>query len=113
MEETIISKGIPLQICDVFLQELNKVDAQEISYVNLAALLEPFLFAVANCRNKILVQRIIERIFSPILENNITILNDEDSENKDEDQNEEINYDPKLGKWVDGGKLPPKTFKEI
>ena len=30
-EETVISKGIPLQICDVFLQELNKVDGEEIS----------------------------------------------------------------------------------
>ena len=72
MEETIISKGIPLQICDVFLQELNKVDATEISYRNLAALLEPFLHAVANCRNKILIQRINERVFMPLMENNTT-----------------------------------------
>ena len=39
VEVNLICKGIPLQICDVFLQELNKVDAENISYVNLAALL--------------------------------------------------------------------------
>ena len=39
VEVNLICKGIPLQICDVFLQELNKVDAETISYVNLAALL--------------------------------------------------------------------------
>lgn len=58
VESNLICKGIPLQICDVFLQELNKVDAENISYVNLAALLEPFLGALGNCRNKILLQRI-------------------------------------------------------
>lgn len=28
-------------------------------------------------------------------------------------EEEEINYDPKKGKFIDGGKLPPKTQKEI
>jgi hypothetical protein len=56
----------------VFLSELNKVDALEISYKNLAAILDPFLYSVANCRNKILVQRIVDKIFMPLLENNVT-----------------------------------------
>lgn len=34
--DELVSRGIPLQICDVFLQELNKVDAENISYANLA-----------------------------------------------------------------------------
>ena len=35
-----------------------------------------------------------------------------DQEDTDESSTE-INYDPKKGKWVDGGKLHPKTFKEV
>jgi len=54
------------------LQELNRSDSLNISLENLASMLEPFLYALANCRNKILVNRIIERVFEPLLENNIT-----------------------------------------
>jgi hypothetical protein len=68
----VISKGIPLQICDVFLQELNKVDGEEISFKHLSSVLDPFLNGLANCRHRILVQRIKEKIFLPLLENNIT-----------------------------------------
>ena len=46
-----------------------------------------------------------------MLENNVT---PSDNESSGEDTEEsEVNYDPKKGKWVDGGKLPPKTIKEI
>ena len=106
-EENFVSKGIPLQISDVFLQELNKVDAEGISYLNLATLLEPFLYALGNCSNTILLQRLREKVFAPLLENNVT---PEEKEQEDtDDSSAEINYDPKKGKWVDGGKLPPKT----
>ena len=110
-----MSKGIPLQICDVFLQELNKVDAEDISYKNLAKLLEPFLVTLGNCKNNILLQRLLEKVFGPLLENNTTPDSDDNSSNDETDDNSaEINYDPMRGKkWVDGGKLPPKTFKEI
>ncbi|CDW79764.1 ribosomal rna processing protein 1 homolog b-like [Stylonychia lemnae] len=109
MEETIISKGIPLQICDIFLQELNRSDSLNISLTNLGSILEPFLYAVANCRNKILVNRIVERVLEPLLENNVTV-----QETSDSEEEEEItNYDPKLGKYIDGGKLNPKTQREI
>jgi len=38
-------------------------------------------------------------------------VNDDSS---DTQEDEPVNYDPKKGKkWVDGGKLPPKTQKEI
>jgi Nucleolar protein,Nop52 len=72
LEENTISKGIPLQVCDVFLQELNKVDADSISYKDLAQLLSPFLYALGNCRNKTLTQRILEKVFNPLLDNNVT-----------------------------------------
>lgn len=104
LEDSLISKGIPLQICDVFLQELNKVDAQEISCSNLSLILEPFLYSVAHCKSRILIERIIEKIFTPLLENNVT----EEVHESEESEEEEINYDPKKGKWIDGGKMNPK-----
>ena len=110
-EENTVSKGIPLQVCDVFLQELNKADAEGISYLAIADLLSPFLSAVGKCKNKTLVARIIEKVFYPLLENNVT---PEGANESDTDESSsEINYDPKKGKWVDGGKLHPKTQKEI
>jgi hypothetical protein len=87
------------------LQELNRSDSLNISLVNLGSILEPFLHALANCRNKILVNRVIEKVFEPLLENNITILETSDSD----EEEEVVNYDPKLGKYIDGGKLNPKT----
>ena len=108
-----MSKGIPLQLCDVFLQELNKVDAENISYGHLASLLSPFLQALGTCKNRTLRERIIEKVFEPLLENNVTPENKEGSEGETDDSSSEINYDPKRGKWVDGGKINPKTQKEI
>jgi len=52
----------------------------------------------------------IERVFEPLLENNITQLEASDS---DEEEEQVVNYDPKNGKYVDGGKLNPKTQREI
>lgn len=106
-EENTVSKGIPLQLCDVFIQELNKVDAESISYTALASLLSPFLHALGNCRNRTLRERIVEKVFEPLLENNVTPENKE-SDGETDDSSSEVNYDPKLGKYVDGGKLPPK-----
>jgi hypothetical protein len=52
-----------------------------------------------------LVQRVVEKVFTPLLENNVTNI-----ENETESEEDEIeNYDRTKGKWVDGGKLPPKT----
>ena len=110
-EENTVSKGIPLQVCDVFLQELNKVDAEGISYKAIADILNPFLWAVGNCKNKTLVARIVEKVFHPLLENNVTPSKEDEGDTDESSQ--EINYDPKKGKYIDGGKLPPKTQKEI
>jgi hypothetical protein len=112
MEESLIAKGIPLQVCDIFLQELNKVDPN-ISFVDLTRMLSPYLYSLANCRNRQLVLRIVEKIMHPILENNITIP-EPDTDSDDDKPQEPINHDKMKGdKWVDGGKLPPKTFKEL
>ena len=46
------------------------------------------------------------------MENNITP-SGESSEDDTDESSSEVNYDPKKGKYVDGGKLPPKTKKEI
>jgi len=81
---------------------LNKVDSEDISFMNLSSILEPFLYAMARCRNRVLVDRIKERIFIPILENNVTQDMEESSDEDDKNEEQE-------GKWVDGGKLPPKT----
>lgn len=43
----------------------------------------------------------------PLLENNVT--EEEKSDESQEEDYENINYDPQLGKWVDGGKLHPRT----
>lgn len=97
MEETLISNGIPLQICDIFLQELNKVDSENISFMNIANLLSPFLQTLANCRNRMLIERIKEQIFMPILENNIT------PEQENGEESEEESMIRKDGTWKDGG----------
>jgi Nucleolar protein,Nop52 len=110
--ENTTSKGIPLQICDVFIQELNKADSEGISYSSLACVLEPFLQTLGTCRNGTLKERIIEKVFDPILENNVTQSESENEGDTDESSSE-INYDPRKGKYVDGGRLNPKTQKEV
>jgi hypothetical protein len=88
----------------VFIQELNKADADGISYKSIASMLSPFLQALGTCKNRTLTQRVIEKVFEPL----------RSDENETDDSSSEINYDPQKGtKWVDGGKLPPKTQKEI
>jgi hypothetical protein len=109
MEESIVSKGIPLQLCDVFLEELNQVDSQDISTSQLSSLLEPFLFAMSRCSNKILCLRIKERVFLPLLENNITPVLEEEDEVKEVKAGDE--GAPK--KWHDGGKYSVQMQKEI
>lgn len=106
VEDELASKGIPLQICDIFLQELNQVDSQDISFTNLAAILDPFLYTMAHSSNRILINRIQEKVFLPILENNVTV----EEKTADETETLDANGQPK---WRDGGKLPLKTEKEI
>lgn len=73
-------------------------------------MLEPFLYGLAHCKNKILVNRIIEKVFEPLLENNVTT---QESETSSDEEEEVINYDPAKGRYIDGGKLNPKTQREV
>jgi ribosomal RNA-processing protein 1 len=65
-----VSRGIPLHISDIFLQELNLVDGDKISHMNLQAILDPFLESVSKSENQILLVRLVEKVFMPLLEGN-------------------------------------------
>jgi hypothetical protein len=103
MAET--ASGILLQICDIFVQEINKVDSQA-SLDTLASLLEPFLMSLGSITNREVKDRISDNIFKPLLENNKTIK--EDSSDEEELVKLEHHH-----RHVDGGKLPPKVVKEL
>ena len=100
------ASGIPLQICDVFIQEYNKVDS-DAPLETIASLLQPFLKSMAAISNHEIQERIRDSIFHPLLENNKT--QPEESETDEEVQaRREHHY-----RHVDGGKLNPKTKQEI
>jgi len=101
MADTTTALGIPLQICDVYLPELCKIDS-EISFETLANLLHPFLHTAATTNCKLLGERICERVFNMLLESNVTLPNESDLSSDEED----------LSK-VDGGKLSKRTRKEL
>jgi hypothetical protein len=92
-----------LQIVDVFVPELGKVD-NEVSLDTLAAFLDPFLTALATTENVAISERIHDSIFIPLLESNVTQLNssDEDSSSEEEDLTK-----------VDGGKLSKRSREAI
>ena len=85
---------------------MNKVD-KVISLENMASLLDPFLKALISISNKEIKERISENVFKPLLENNKTI-----KENSSDDE-EEMAKKEHRHRHVDGGKLNPKTEKEI
>lgn len=100
--------GIVLQICDIFITEVNKID-KEASLETLANLLEPFLIALGKAKTKEVKDRIIGNIFHPILENNKTQTESSDEEAAAAELAKQEHYH----RHVDGGKLPPKTVVEI
>ena len=67
----------------------------------LAKLLQPFLHSLAKLDKGELQSRILEKIFYPLLDNNVT-----QPEEDDEEWLKEAEY---KHRHVDGGKLPPKT----
>lgn len=89
-----------MQICDVFLPELCKVDDQ-VSFETISALLRPFLTTLATSPYALFKERIVERVFDSLLESNITIPSDSESSGEED-----------LTK-VDGGKFSRKTRKEL
>jgi len=66
----------------------------------------PFLKALGHLPNGELKERIVDNIFKPILENNKTV-------NEESDDEEVMKKKEKYHRTIDGGKLPPKTQKEI
>jgi len=66
------AQGISLQICDVFVPELGKIDKDEITLEQIAELIKPFMNALAKTPYVVLKERITERIFDPLLESNVT-----------------------------------------
>ena len=102
----VTASGIALQICDVFVQELNKVD-KDVSLEILVKILDPFLRALGKLTNGELKERITSSIFNPLLENNKTM------KEESSDDEEAMAKKEKWHRTVDGGKLPPKTEKEI
>lgn len=72
-------------------------------------MLEPFLYGLANCKNRIIINRIIEKVFEPLLENNVT----NHAESSDSEDETTGFYDHAKGKFIDGGKMNPRTRKEV
>lgn len=100
------ASGVTLQICDIFLQELNQTDSS-LSLERISDLLYPFMKALASIENREVKERIIEKIFHPILENNKTVV--EPSSSDEEEMQKREHYH----RHVDGGKMHPRTVKEI
>ena len=95
------AQGLLLQIVDIFVAEMGKVNNQ-ISLSSLSELLDPFLHTLANTTQSLLLERIRENIFHPLLQSNVTL----DSESEEDSEPEDL-------KAVDGGKLSKKTRKEV
>ena len=101
----VTAQGIPLQICDIFLKEMNRVDS-DVSLDDLAQIIDPFLKALGKIHSGELKERILSQVFHPLLENNKT----KEETSSDE---EELEKQEKYHRYVDGGKMPPKTVKEV
>lgn len=78
-----------------------------ISLETIADLLHPFLKALGSIENREVKDRIKENIFKPLLENNKT---KQDHTSSDE---EELQKREHYHRHVDGGKMHPRTVKEI
>jgi hypothetical protein len=85
---------------------MNKVD-EKASLETLADLLNPYLKALAGIENNVLKDRIIEKVFNPLLENNKTV---PDPGSSDE---EELQKRMHYHRHFDGGKMHPRTQKEV
>lgn len=103
----LIASGIPLQICDVFVAEMNNIDSKA-SLERLAALLDPFLKALGQLSNGEIKERIIENIFHPLLENNKTEVVEDSSDEEERFKRLEHRH-----RYVDGGKMNPRTQKQV
>lgn len=64
--------------------ELGKLDAKDISLETIAILLKPFLTCMATSSSSILRIRLKDRIFTPLLESNVTMPDSSDEEEEEE-----------------------------
>ena len=101
-QENASAQGICLQICDVFIPELGKVDKDSISLEQIGKLLRPFMTAMAKSEQTAFKERIVDRIFEPLLESNVT------EPGSDESESEEENL-----ALVDGGKMSKRSRKAV
>lgn len=70
-------------------------------------MLDPFLKALAAIQNREVKERIIDNIFHPLLENNKTL--PEPGSSDEEEMVKKEHYH----RHIDGGKMNPRTVKEI
>lgn len=100
MKDPLRAQGLLLQLTDVYIPELGKVD-NLISLNNLAQLLKPFLYLLASTDSNVVRERVQDNVFNPLIQSNVTPPEDsEDSEPEDITQ-------------VDGGKLSKATRREV
>lgn len=102
-QDGLTPKGVCLQISDIFIQELNKTKS-ECSLDIIAQLLDPFLRSLGQLESGEIKERIISKIFRPLLENNKT---------QDLPDEEEMEEAERKHRFVDGAKLPPQRRLEI
>ena len=100
--DNLSAQGICLQITDVFVPELGKIDKDGISLDQIGALLKPFLKALAQSEQSLLKERIMDHIFDPLLESNVTQKDSDDSESEEENL-----------ALVDGGKMSKRSRKAV
>ena len=101
--DELTPEGICLQIADVFIAELNKIKP-DCSLDLMARLLEPFLKSLGQLEAGRIKDRIVDKIFKPLLENNTTMTQ------MDLDELEEAD---RKHRYVDGAKLPPQRRLQI
>ena len=67
----------------MFVVELGKIDAKDISLETLAVLIKPFLTGMATSSSSIFREHLKDRIFTPLLESNVTMPSESDDEEDD------------------------------
>ena len=105
--DNLSAVGICLQITDVFIPELGKIDKDGISLDQIGSLLKPFMKALAQSKSQSLKERIIEHVFDPLLESNVT-----QPDSDDESDEAETSEEEDLTK-VDGGKLSKRSRQKV
>ena len=70
-QDGLTAEGVCLQISDIFIAELNK-SKPDCPLDTIAQLLDPFLRSLGQLESGEVKERIVSKIFKPLLENNTT-----------------------------------------